>query len=60
MAAMSGGAHTIDDMVSRIYPDLAPALHGHAGRNVLAHLLKLEHEGRARRFGEAAWHIIEP
>jgi glyoxylase-like metal-dependent hydrolase (beta-lactamase superfamily II) len=56
MAAMSSGAHTIDEMVSRIYPDLAPALHGHAGRNVQAHLLKLEDEGHAVS-SNGRWHL---
>jgi hydroxyacylglutathione hydrolase len=39
-------------MVSRIYPNLLPPLVGVARESVLAHLLKLEHEGRARRDGD--------
>jgi glyoxylase-like metal-dependent hydrolase (beta-lactamase superfamily II) len=40
-------------LVDAIYAGIAPALRGAAERNVLAHLLKLETEGRALRDGEA-------
>jgi hypothetical protein len=52
--------------VARIYRGLKETLVPMARESVLAHLLKLEHEGRARRVGDAArpeedaWHIIDP
>ena len=46
-------------MVARMYRGLKDALVPMARESVLAHLLKLEREGRARR-AEDAWHIIEP
>ncbi|MBA3948583.1 MAG: MBL fold metallo-hydrolase, partial [Acidobacteria bacterium] len=36
-----------------IYPALLPALQGAARETVLAHLVKLGEDGRARRDGEA-------
>ncbi|MDE2504981.1 MAG: hypothetical protein KGL18_18610, partial [Burkholderiales bacterium] len=39
-------------LVPRVYDDVPPARHGVAARSLLAHLLKLEGEGRARRDGE--------
>jgi glyoxylase-like metal-dependent hydrolase (beta-lactamase superfamily II) len=52
LACLGAGLTTIDGMVDRIYPGLAPALRGHAGRNVQAHLFKLEDERRvAQRDG---------
>ena len=56
IAALAAGTDMIELMVAVIYPDLAPALHGHAGRNVQAHLLKLEDEGRAKADG-ARWRL---
>lgn len=56
VAALTAGADTVDAMVALIYPDLAPALRGHAGRNVQAHLLKLEDEQRAIQDG-ATWKL---
>lgn len=50
--ALGHGVTDIPAMVDRIYPDLAPALRGHAGRNLQAHLFKLEDEGRAQVDGE--------
>jgi glyoxylase-like metal-dependent hydrolase (beta-lactamase superfamily II) len=47
------------DIVARIYPSLAAPLAPVARESVVAHLLKLEREGRARRDGDA-WHMIEP
>ena len=39
------------ELVERIYTDVPPELHPAAARSVLAHLLKLEREGRAVRVG---------
>ena len=43
---------TPDEMVVRIYPELAKALVPVARESVLAHLVKLEQEGRAAHDGE--------
>ena len=52
--ALDAGAATIDDFLPRIYPDLKPALEPMARETVLAHLTKLESEGRVAHF-EARW-----
>lgn len=52
--ALEAGATGIDDFLARIYPDLAAALEPMARETVLAHLMKLEGEGRVRR-AEARW-----
>ena len=59
IAALRTGITDPTDMVSRIYPTLARPLVPVARESVLAHLMKLEREGKARRDGDA-WHIIEP
>jgi glyoxylase-like metal-dependent hydrolase (beta-lactamase superfamily II) len=46
-------------IVARIYPDLEKALVPRAEQTVIAHLLKLERDGVARRVADA-WHIIDP
>lgn len=46
------GLTRIPDLVREIYRDVPPVLHVVAERTVLAHLLKLESEGRASRRGE--------
>ena len=73
---LRSGESSPDAMVGRMYRGLKETLVPMARESVLAHLLKLEHEGRARRAGasatdasapradaapeEQAWHIIEP
>jgi glyoxylase-like metal-dependent hydrolase (beta-lactamase superfamily II) len=47
--ALDAGASTIDDFLPRIYPSLRPALQPMARETVLAHLIKLETEGRVAR-----------
>jgi glyoxylase-like metal-dependent hydrolase (beta-lactamase superfamily II) len=59
VAAMRDGHSTVEAIAARVYPAQPEALMGAARDTVLAHLLKLEHEGRARHAGEA-WHIIDP
>lgn len=51
LAALPG---TEADLVARVYQDVPAALHPLAARSLLAHLLKLEAEGRAER-REGAW-----
>ncbi|HXD16900.1 MAG TPA: MBL fold metallo-hydrolase [Vicinamibacterales bacterium] len=59
VAALRIGITDPTQMVARIYPSLARPLVPVARESVLAHLVKLEREGKARRDGDA-WHIIEP
>jgi len=57
--ALRRGDRSADAMVTRIYRSLEDTLVPIARESVLAHLLKLEREGRAGR-REEAWHIIDP
>lgn len=57
--ALRRGDTTPEAIVRRVYKDLNDAMQRLACESVLAHLVKLEREGRARLDGEA-WHIIEP
>jgi len=50
--ALVAGAATPADIVSRVYEALHPGLVAFARDSVLAHLIKLEEDGRARRVGE--------
>jgi glyoxylase-like metal-dependent hydrolase (beta-lactamase superfamily II) len=53
LSALRGtGAMTARELVDALYANIAPHLHGPAERSVLAHLQKLEAEGRAAREGE--------
>jgi len=42
-------------LVERVYDDVPPALHPLARRSLLAHLLKLEAEGRVQRLPDEVW-----
>jgi glyoxylase-like metal-dependent hydrolase (beta-lactamase superfamily II) len=57
--ALRRGACDPDAIVARVYHALPDDLRGRARETVIAHLEKLERDGRAARRGEA-WHIIEP
>ncbi len=48
LEALGEGLRTIPQMVTRIYADVSPALHGTAALTVQSHLLKLQKEGRVR------------
>lgn len=52
LAAVEAGGGTLQDITARAYEDTPPVLHGLAERSALAHLLKLEREGRVTRSGE--------
>ena len=54
LAALAEGLDTVDAITTRIYIALKPALLPMARESALAHLLKLEGEGKARRHG-AGW-----
>ena len=51
-SALRGTGKTAGELVGALYAGVAPHLHAAAERSVLAHLLKLEAEGRAVRDGE--------
>ena len=51
VAALRAGVGRPDDIVDRLYDGLAPALRGMARESVVAHLIKLAEEGRARSEG---------
>jgi glyoxylase-like metal-dependent hydrolase (beta-lactamase superfamily II)/8-oxo-dGTP pyrophosphatase MutT (NUDIX family) len=53
-ALARGPRQTESELLGVVYDDTPPALHGLAARSLLAGLLKLAEEGRARRDG-AAW-----
>jgi hypothetical protein len=48
-------ALTSGELVARVYDDVDPALHGAAERSLLAHLEKLEFDGRVTRHGNRWW-----
>lgn len=50
---------TVEELVRALYATVHPRLHAAAERNVLAHLGKLDREGRARLAG-ATWHATPP
>jgi glyoxylase-like metal-dependent hydrolase (beta-lactamase superfamily II) len=54
LSALSEGAHTQDAIVERLYAELEPRIKPAAARTVLAHLLKLQAEGRAI-LADGAW-----
>jgi glyoxylase-like metal-dependent hydrolase (beta-lactamase superfamily II) len=59
IAALRAGDHTPQAVVSRVYGGLKESLVPLAQESVMAHLLKLEQEGRARVHQEA-WTMIDP
>ncbi|HEX9412676.1 MAG TPA: MBL fold metallo-hydrolase, partial [Ktedonobacterales bacterium] len=61
LAGLRAGATSILALVAAIYADVDPALHPVAARSVLAHLLKLEREGRVAREAmgtEEVWRLV--
>ncbi|MGZ4110303.1 MAG: MBL fold metallo-hydrolase [Actinomycetota bacterium] len=63
LAVLAEGPRSVDDAVATIYADYPTDVHALAARSVLAHLLKLESEGRVERKGTgdgAVWRIGEP
>jgi glyoxylase-like metal-dependent hydrolase (beta-lactamase superfamily II) len=54
LTCIDDGLTAIPDMVARMYANVAKALHGAAGRSVLAHLIDLEQRGLVVR-AEANW-----
>ena len=56
LVALAGGPQDVDGLVDALYAGLAPRLRSAASRNVAAHLVKLEAEGRVR--SEASGWVI--
>lgn len=52
LAAVVAGRDTVEKIVGVVYPGLEPALSNFAHETALAHLIKLEAEGRVTRDGE--------
>ncbi len=55
LRALASGPVTPADIVARVYVGLNPALEPFARESVLAHLVKLEEEGRAIRNEDGKW-----
>jgi glyoxylase-like metal-dependent hydrolase (beta-lactamase superfamily II)/8-oxo-dGTP pyrophosphatase MutT (NUDIX family) len=53
LAALQATAEPVQALLPRVYGDVPTALHGVAARSLLAHLLKLQADGRARCVDEA-------
>jgi glyoxylase-like metal-dependent hydrolase (beta-lactamase superfamily II) len=49
------GPATVEELVPTVYNDTPPARHGVAARSLLAHLIQLETEGRARKVPGERW-----
>lgn len=63
LADIANGPRTIAEMVASIYADHPQDVHALAARSVLAHLLKLQGEGRVDRSGpgsDAEWSVTAP
>jgi glyoxylase-like metal-dependent hydrolase (beta-lactamase superfamily II) len=65
LSSLRAGASTADEVLDALYPGIKAAMTPIARDTVVAHLLKLEREGRVRRVpaaetGVEAWHIIGP
>ena len=56
LEAVTDGAQTPEEIVARVYTDVAPAAHAMAERAVLAHLEKLIQDGTINHDGQA-WRI---
>jgi glyoxylase-like metal-dependent hydrolase (beta-lactamase superfamily II) len=53
------GPGTLAELVGTVYDDVPAALHGVAQRSLLAHLLKLQAEGRAAEDAQQRWAAAE-
>jgi glyoxylase-like metal-dependent hydrolase (beta-lactamase superfamily II) len=49
----------IEVLVASVYDDVDPRVHGLASASLLAHLLKLEQDGRVRRSADEAWALTQ-
>jgi glyoxylase-like metal-dependent hydrolase (beta-lactamase superfamily II) len=63
LGSIATAPRTIMEMVREIYSEYPPEVHPLAARSVLAHLLKLQGEGRVSRSGrglDAEWSTVSP
>jgi glyoxylase-like metal-dependent hydrolase (beta-lactamase superfamily II) len=63
LAYMAQGPATIMEIVGTVYAEYPQEVHALAARSVLAHLLKLQAEGRVDRKGkgiDAEWSFVDP
>ena len=51
------GPATLDELVVIVYDDVQPALHEWAKLSMLAHLIKLEQDGRADQLPDERWQL---
>ncbi len=62
LAGLAAGPTTVEALVADIYSDVDPRLHPMAAQSVLAHLLKLEREGRVLSgqdgSGSVLWRLV--
>ncbi|MBI4517233.1 MAG: beta-lactamase-like protein 2 [Deltaproteobacteria bacterium] len=56
LAGLRAGVHEVPALVKRMYTDVPEYLHAAAAMSVMAHLRKLEKEGRVRHEHQA-WHL---
>lgn len=55
LSCLQSGKQTTDEMVAEVYPELDSRLLDWAKAQMLAHLIKLEKEGRANPLGEGKY-----
>jgi glyoxylase-like metal-dependent hydrolase (beta-lactamase superfamily II) len=60
VAALRAAPRAVRELVAEAYRDTPPILWPLAERSLLAHLIKLEHEGRARRDHEHWYSAASP
>jgi glyoxylase-like metal-dependent hydrolase (beta-lactamase superfamily II) len=63
IAGLEAGDRTVEELVARIYADQPDEVRPLAARTVTAHLLKLEHDGRATKTGRGKsqrWQAATP
>ncbi len=56
-ALRAAGTVTVEELVPTVYEDVPPGRHAIAARSLLAHLLKLERERRARQVAGERWTV---
>ena len=56
----SSGGEPLNELVKKVYDDVDTRLHGLAERSLLAHLIKLREDSRAREEDRAWYLITEP
>ncbi len=59
VSALAGqGEAALNELTPEVYSDAPRAIHGVAQRSLLAHLEKLEREGRVRSSGDGHWRLL--